>query len=128
MTLLHFLAETRAIYCFRFKNFLPDLEILKPPEEPVLAVGLFFFRRRHRYTAAGFTPARKTKMAETRDPTPRKPTALGAAVLWIWRFANTALLAAAVWILWQYLGELVATKQALLALVDYVSVIAERIH
>jgi hypothetical protein len=48
----------------RFKNFLPDLEILKPPEEPDASVGLFFLgepgrpRRRvekhqaNRYTAA----------------------------------------------------------------------------
>ncbi|HEX5047239.1 MAG TPA: hypothetical protein VFX89_08980 [Gammaproteobacteria bacterium] len=67
-------------------------------------------------------------MAQTPDSASHKPSALAAAVLWIWRFANTALLAAVVWILWQYLGELVATKEALLSLVDYLSVIAERIH
>jgi hypothetical protein len=67
-------------------------------------------------------------MPETPISIPSKPSRLAATVLWIWRFANTALLGAAVWILWHYLGELVAIKEALLGLVDYVSVIAERIH
>jgi len=67
-------------------------------------------------------------MAKTEDSTPSRPSRLAAAALWIWRLANTALLAVGVWILWRYLDELEATKGALLALVDYVSVIAERMH
>jgi hypothetical protein len=67
-------------------------------------------------------------MAENTDSIPSKPSTLTAAILWIWRFANTALLGAAVWLLWRYLGELVAIKEALHGLVDYLSVIAERIH
>ena len=67
-------------------------------------------------------------MAETPDSIASKPSRLAVAVLWIWRFANTALLGASVWILSRYLDEVVAIKGALLALVDYVAVIAERIH
>jgi hypothetical protein len=53
---------------------------------------------------------------------------LGTAVLWLWRFANTGLLAAAVWILWRYSVQLDTTNGALLDLVDYLSVIAERVR
>jgi len=67
-------------------------------------------------------------MPDPSESTPHPPSRLAAAALAIWRIANTTLLAVAVWILWQYLDELRATKDALLALVDYVSVIAERIH
>jgi hypothetical protein len=67
-------------------------------------------------------------MPEIPQPTPAKPSLLAAVALWIWRLANTALLAAAVWLVWLYLDEARATRMALVALVDYVSVIAERIR
>lgn len=66
-------------------------------------------------------------MPETSDA-PRRPSLLGTAVLWLWRFANTGLLAAAVWILWRYSVQLDTTNGALLDLVDYLSVIAERVR
>lgn len=52
---------------------------------------------------------------------------LGAAALWLWRLANTALLALGVWLLWRHTAELTALNGALQDLVDYLSVIAERI-
>jgi hypothetical protein len=33
------------LYFFPLEDFLPDLEILKPPEEPGLAAGLIFICR-----------------------------------------------------------------------------------
>ena len=67
-------------------------------------------------------------MPESPDSTPRRSSRLATAALVLWRLANTALLGAAVWILWLYLDEARSTRMALLALVDYVSVIAERIR
>jgi hypothetical protein len=67
-------------------------------------------------------------MPEIPQSPPARPSVLAAAALWLWRLANTALLAAAVWLVWLYLDEAKATRMALLALVDYVSVIAERIR
>jgi hypothetical protein len=52
---------------------------------------------------------------------------LAAAALWIWRLANTALLAAAVWILWRQADQLATLNGSLTTLLDYLSVIAERI-
>ncbi|HET8697000.1 MAG TPA: hypothetical protein VFO94_05920 [Gammaproteobacteria bacterium] len=67
-------------------------------------------------------------MPEPPQSTPTKPSVLSSAALWLWRLANTALLAAAVWLVWLYLDEARATRMALFDLVDYVSVIAERIR
>jgi hypothetical protein len=52
---------------------------------------------------------------------------INAAALWLWRLANTALLAAGVWLLWRQTVELGALSGQLRDLVDYLSVIAERI-
>jgi hypothetical protein len=52
---------------------------------------------------------------------------LGAAAVWLWRLTNTALLAAGVWLLWRHAVELAALNGELKNLVDYLSVIAERI-
>ena len=52
---------------------------------------------------------------------------LAAIALWLWRLANTALLAAGVWLLWRHTLELGALNGELRNLVDYLSVIAERI-
>ncbi len=52
---------------------------------------------------------------------------IGAAAVWLWRLANTALLAAGVWLLWRHTEELAALNGELQNLVDYLSVIAERI-
>jgi hypothetical protein len=52
---------------------------------------------------------------------------LGAIAIWLWRLANTALLAAGVWLLYQHTIELAALTGELQNLIDYVSVIAERI-
>jgi hypothetical protein len=52
---------------------------------------------------------------------------IGAAAVWLWRLANTALLAAGVWLLWRHTTELAALNGELQDLVDYLSVIAERI-
>jgi hypothetical protein len=52
---------------------------------------------------------------------------LTATALWLWRLANTALLAAGVWLLWRQTTELAALNGALQNLVDYLSVIAERV-
>jgi hypothetical protein len=50
-----------------------------------------------------------------------------AACLWLWRLVNTALLAVAVWVLWRQTTELAALNRELSNLIDYLSVIAERI-
>jgi hypothetical protein len=47
--------------------------------------------------------------------------------VWLWRLANTALLGAAVWVLWRQTLELEALNQRLLDLLDYLNVIAERL-
>jgi hypothetical protein len=52
---------------------------------------------------------------------------VGAAALWLWRLANTALLAAGVWLLWRQTAEIASLNGALKDLVDYLSVIAERV-
>jgi hypothetical protein len=52
---------------------------------------------------------------------------LGTAALWLWRLANTALLAVGVWLLWRHTAELASLNGALHDLVDYLSVIAERV-
>jgi hypothetical protein len=56
-----------------------------------------------------------------------QPSMLGAACLWLWRLLNTALLAAAVWVLWRQTTELAVLNSELSTLIDYLSVIAERI-
>jgi hypothetical protein len=53
---------------------------------------------------------------------------LSTVALWLWRLANTALLAAAVWILWQQAAAIVSLNGELQALVEYLGVIAERAH
>jgi hypothetical protein len=55
----------------------------------------------------------------------RQPSLLASILLWLWRLANTALLAAGVWVLWQHTLQLEALRGELLDLIDYVSVIAE---
>lgn len=57
----------------------------------------------------------------------RERSAFASTLLWLWRLANTALLAAGVWVLWQQNLQLEALSNELLGLIDYVSVIAERI-
>ena len=52
----------------------------------------------------------------------------GAVCLWLWRLANTALLAVAVFVLWRQTGELATLTSELSTLIDYVSVIAERVN
>jgi len=49
------------------------------------------------------------------------------ACLWLWRLANTALLAAGVFVLWRQATELAALNRELSNLIDYLSVIAERL-
>jgi hypothetical protein len=50
-----------------------------------------------------------------------------ATCLWLWRLANTALLAAVVWVLWKQAAELETLNGELRNLLDYVNVIAERL-
>jgi hypothetical protein len=58
-----------------------------------------------------------------------RPTSrFGSAMLWLWRLANTALLASAVWVLWQQTLEMSALNDQLSSLLDYLSVIAESVH
>jgi hypothetical protein len=61
------------------------------------------------------------------SPSERAPSLLSAAALWLWRLANTALLAAGVWILWRQTVQLETLNQQLLDLLDYLNVIAERL-
>ena len=56
-----------------------------------------------------------------------QPSLFATASLWLWRLANTALLAAAVWVLWRQATELAALNRELSSLIDYLSVIAERL-
>lgn len=57
-----------------------------------------------------------------------RPSRLGGVLLWLWRLANTALLAVAVWVLWQQTLELGALNAQLSNLLDYLSIIAEKIR
>jgi hypothetical protein len=57
-----------------------------------------------------------------------RPSGLGGVLLWLWRLANTALLAAAVWVLWQQTRELSSLNAQLSNLLDYLSIIAEKIR
>jgi hypothetical protein len=98
----------------RFEDFLPDLEILKPPEEPGRNAGLFFSPTR-RYTA-GHPPER-----------PSAIDMLGTIALWLWRLVNTALLAAGVWLLFSHVAALEALNGELQEVIDYLNVIAERL-
>ena len=52
---------------------------------------------------------------------------LGATALWLWRLANTALLAAGVWLLWRHAVQLEVLNANLGSLLDYLNVIAERL-
>jgi len=52
---------------------------------------------------------------------------LGALGLWLWRLTNTALLAVAVWVLWQQTTALAELNREISTLIDYLSVIAERL-
>jgi hypothetical protein len=49
------------------------------------------------------------------------------ACVWVWRLANTTLLAVGVWVLWRQAAELAALNRELSNLIDYLSVIAERL-
>lgn len=65
---------------------------------------------------------------ENRVDADPKPSALATAALWIWRLANTGLLAAGVWVLWRQLSQLENLSGELINLIDYLSVIAERLN
>ena len=52
---------------------------------------------------------------------------LARSMVWLWRLTNTALLAAAVWVLWRQSVQLEALNGSLLDLLDYLGVIAERL-
>jgi hypothetical protein len=52
---------------------------------------------------------------------------LNTLCLWLWRLVNTALLAVGVWVLWRQAAELAALNRELSNLIDYLSVIAERL-
>jgi len=51
---------------------------------------------------------------------------VNAFFLWVWRLATTALLAFGVWVLWKQTAELATLNRTLETLLDYLSVIAER--
>lgn len=53
---------------------------------------------------------------------------LGGVLLWLWRLANTALLAIAALALWRQTTELGAINAQLSSLLDYLSIIAEEIR
>ncbi len=59
------------------------------------------------------------------------PVAGGSLVerlfLWIWRLANTALLALGVWVLWRQTVQIENLNGEMLNLIDYLNVIAERL-
>ena len=55
----------------------------------------------------------------------RPASRFGAAMVWLWRLANTALLALAVWVLWRQTQEIGALNAQLSSLLDYLAVIAE---
>lgn len=56
-----------------------------------------------------------------------RPSRVGTFFMWVWRAANTAVLAAAAWALWRQSMELAALNDALQTLIDYLDVIAERL-
>jgi hypothetical protein len=49
-------------------------------------------------------------------------------MVWLWRLANTALLAFAAWVLWQQTLEIGALNAQLSSLLDYLAVIAESVR
>ena len=53
---------------------------------------------------------------------------LATLATWLWRLANTGLLAAGVWVLWRQLGQLETLNGEIINLIDYLSVIAERLN
>ena len=57
-----------------------------------------------------------------------KSSPLATTALWLWRLANTGLLAAGVWVLWHQLAQLETLNGELINLIDYLSVIAERLN
>lgn len=57
-----------------------------------------------------------------------RPSALAIAALWLWRLTNTGLLAAGVWVLWRQFNQLENLNGELINLIDYLSVIAERLN
>ncbi len=57
----------------------------------------------------------------------RRPSTLATIVLWLWRLANTALLAAGVAVLWRQAVQLSLLNDQLSSLLDYLNVIAERL-
>lgn len=57
----------------------------------------------------------------------RRPSTLATAALWLWRLANTALLAAGVAVLWRQAQQLGVLNDQLANLLDYLNVIAERL-
>ena len=82
-----------------------------------------------RKNPAAATPAAVSTPMTTRASRAAEapPSMLSSAALWLWRLANTALLAAGVWLLWRQTVEIASLNGALHELVDYLSVIAERI-
>lgn len=57
----------------------------------------------------------------------RGASALGAFALWLLRLANTVLLAVGVWVLWLVVERLDNLTGEMINLIDYLSVIAERL-
>ena len=57
----------------------------------------------------------------------RGTSALGSFALWLLRLANTALLAVGVWVLWLVVDRLDKLTGEMINLIDYLSVIAERL-
>ena len=54
-------------------------------------------------------------------------SAVATTALWLWRLANTGLLAAGLWLLWRQTTQLEVLNERLLDLLDYLNVIAERL-
>jgi Na+-translocating ferredoxin:NAD+ oxidoreductase RnfD subunit len=52
---------------------------------------------------------------------------IAATTLWLWRLSNTALLAAGVWLLWRHVIALETMSARLIDLIDYLSLITERL-
>ncbi len=65
---------------------------------------------------------------ESRTSVEDRPSWLAVTALWLWRLANTSLLAAGVWVLWRQLSQLETLNGELINLIDYLSVIAERLN
>lgn len=57
---------------------------------------------------------------------PRGGSPLAAFASWLLRLANTALLAVGVWVLWLLVDRLDTLTGEIINLIDYLSVIAER--